>query len=74
MTLRSTSPSLAAELSRQVARVRDDVLPAYDAIGLAGAFAAHRIRQDLDAAQVAAMDGDVLAMLRAHERLSGWST
>lgn len=56
---------------REMARVRDHVMPAYQAIGPAGAFALTMMRADLDAAAKAMAEGDVVAMLRAHESLKG---
>jgi hypothetical protein len=54
---------------RSVARVRDEVLPAYLAIGPAGAFGAAMIRADLDEAARALAEGDVVAMIRVYQAL-----
>lgn len=67
-----TAVSLGDALPAEIRRVRDVVLPAYLEIGAAGAFAAASMRRDLDAATKALVDGDVVAMLRAHEALKGW--
>lgn len=66
------SESLAEGLPRQIARVRDEVVPAYLAVGPAGALALLFIRQSLDAASKAMIEGDVVAMLRAYENLRGY--
>lgn len=66
--------SLGVALPKQMARVRDHVLPAYDAIGPVGSIAATMMRHDLDYAAKALAEGDVIAMLRAHESLKGYNT
>lgn len=66
--------TLGDALPREMARVRDQVMPAYQSIGPAGAFALTMMRADLDAAARAMAEGDVVAMLRAHESLKGYST
>ncbi len=65
--------TLGDALPREMARVRDEVLPAYVAIGPAGALAAHLMRRDLDAAAKALAEGDVVAMLRFYESLKGYA-
>jgi hypothetical protein len=64
------SESLGTALPKLMSRVRDEILPLYDAIP-AGKFAALMIRQDLDAATRALAEGDVVAMLQAYESLKG---
>ena len=49
-------------------------MPAYVAIGDAGAFALAFMRADLDAAATAMIEGDVVAMLRAFEALKEYHT
>lgn len=66
--------TLGEQLPAEMARVRDEVLPAYVEIGAPGAFAAARMCADLDTAAKAMAEGDVVAMLRAHEALKGWQT
>jgi hypothetical protein len=63
--------TLGDALPREMARVRDHVLPAYLEIGPVGAFGAMMIRRDLDAATKALAENDVVAMLRAYEALKG---
>jgi len=65
--------NLAEALTRETKRVRDVVIPAYIACGPGGVFALALMRRDLDSAMAAALNGDVVAMLRAHEALKGWS-
>lgn len=67
-------PTLGEALPKEMARVRDEVMPAYQSIGAAGAFALHCMRSDLDKAARAMMEGDVVAMLRCYEALKGYST
>jgi hypothetical protein len=58
-----------------MARVRDEVLPAYLEIGPPGAFgAAMMIRADLDAAAKAMVEGDVVSMLRCYQVLKEKNT
>lgn len=61
--------TLGEELPRQMARVRDEVMPAYQEIGPAGTFALGFMRADLDLAAKAMAEGDVVAMLRACKKL-----
>lgn len=56
---------------REMARVRDEVLPEYDAIPT-GHFAATMMRADLDRAARALASGDVVEMLRVYETLKGY--
>ena len=68
------SDTLGDALPREMARVRDAVMPVYQSIGPAGAFALAMMRRDLDAAAKALAEGDVVAMLAAHESLKGYTT
>ena len=61
--------SLGEALPAEMARVRDEVLSAYLAIGQAGAFGAAMIRVDLDAAAKALAEGDVVEMIRCYQVL-----
>lgn len=65
---------LGDALPREIARVRDKVLPAYLEIGPAGAFAASLMRADLDRASKAMIEGDIVAMVQVYESLKGYST
>jgi len=64
--------TLGEALPKQMARVRDEVMPSYIAIGAPGMFALAMMRADLDLAAKALADGDVVAMIRAHEALKGY--
>ena len=57
-----------------MARVRDEVMPAYEEIGPSGAFALAFMRADLDAAARAMAEGDVVAMLRVYQSLKDYTT
>lgn len=66
--------SLGEALPKEMARVRDEVMPAYMSIGPAGAFALQAMRADLDRAAKALADGDVAEMARALASLKGFHT
>lgn len=53
-------------------RLRDVVMPAYQAIGPAGAYGLVLMRRILDEAAAAMAAGDVIAMIRALEDLRGY--
>lgn len=60
--------TLADALLEELARVRE-VLGHYKEIGLPGAFGAAMIEQDLRAADIAVMSGDLVGMIRAYTAL-----
>ncbi len=60
-------------LPREMARVRDEVMPAYQEIGPAGGPALAMMRRDLDLAAKAMAEGDVVAMISALKELRGYS-
>lgn len=64
--------TLGEGLPAEMARVRDEVLPAYLACGPSAAFAVASMRNDLDCAARAMAAGDVVAMLRSYKALLGW--
>ena len=64
-----SADTLGDALPREIARVRDKVLPEYLAIGAPGMFAATLMRADLDLASKAMIEGDIAAMVRAYESL-----
>lgn len=66
------SESVGEALPREMARVRDVVMPAYQEIGSAGAFALAFMRRDLDYAARALAEGDVVAMIEAYKELKEW--
>ncbi len=63
--------TLGDELPKEMARVRDVLLPVYDSIP-GGQFAAAMMRADLDRASKAMIEGDVVAMVRAYQSLKDW--
>ena len=66
--------TLGDALPREMARVRDEVMPAYIEIGPAGAFALAMMRADLDRAAKALAEGDVVGMLCTYTDLKGYTT
>jgi hypothetical protein len=68
----TATTSLGEALPREMARVRDHVMPAYLAIGPVGGFALACMRADLDAAAKALAEGDVVEMIRVYDRLKGY--
>lgn len=62
--------TLGTALPKEMARVRDEVLAVYETLPNESAwFAKATIRQTLDEAAKAMMEGDVVAMLRAYVEL-----
>lgn len=72
------SETLAEALPREMARVRDDLMPQYLALrGIPNVNvepALYLMRASLDAAAKAMAEGDLVAMLRAYEDLKGYET
>ncbi len=66
--------TLGEALPREMARVRDEALPQYLAIGAPGAIAAALMRRDLDYAAQALAESDVMAMIVAYKELKGWTS
>lgn len=60
--------TLGEELPKLMARVRDELLPQYDAIP-SGVFAATLMRQSLDRASRALAEGDIIQLIRSYEEL-----
>lgn len=65
--------TLGEALPIEMARVRDKLLPEYDAIPT-GVFAATMMRAELDAAARAMAAGDVVSMLRSYASLKGFKS
>lgn len=63
------SESLGEALPKEMARIRDVVMPAYQSIGPAGGFALAMMRRDLDLAAKALAEGDVIAMIEVYQSL-----
>ena len=70
----TSSSTLAEALPREMARVRDEVMPQYLALrGMPGVnveFALTMMRADLDAAAKAMMEGDTVEMMRVYQSLT----
>lgn len=64
--------SLGEDLPRQMARVRDELMPHYQAIGPVGTFALTMMRQSLDRAAKAMAEGDLPAMISVYEELKSF--
>lgn len=64
--------SLGFALPREMARVRDEIMPAYIEIGPAGYFALTMMRSALDRATKALATQDVAAMVACYEELKGF--
>lgn len=65
--------SLGTALPKEMARVRDKVMPIYIQIGQPGILALSMMRNSLDAATKALAEGDIVGMIRAFEDLRGYS-
>jgi hypothetical protein len=63
--------TVGEEIVKEMARVRDELLPVYVELGPAGAFGAMMLRSALDRAAAALASGDVVAIIRAYEELKG---
>lgn len=61
--------SLGTELPKEMARVRDELMPMYLSIGPAGAPALAMMRAELDRATRALAEGDIVTMIRSYESL-----
>jgi hypothetical protein len=66
------SETLAEALPREMARVRDEILPEYQKIPT-GALAAAMMRQSLNAAAQAMASGDLARMIQSYNDLKGYS-
>lgn len=64
--------SLSEALPREMARVRDEVMPIYEEIGPEGKVALFMMRNDLDRATKALVSGDVVAMIYIYRSLQSW--
>ena len=64
--------SLGEALPREMARIRDVVIPAYAECGVGGTFALAMMRHDLDLAAKAMIEGDIVAMVRIYQKLKEW--
>lgn len=64
--------SLGEDLPREMARVRDEVMPLYYLVGIAGVPALMMMRHALNGAAKAMAEGDVVAMTRWYQELKGF--
>lgn len=63
---------LGEDLPKQLARIRDVVMPVYYDIGPAGTFALAMMKTDLDRAARAMAEGDLPAMISAYQALKAY--
>lgn len=64
--------SVADALPKEMARIRDEVLPEYDALPT-GVFAATMMRAELDRAAKAMVEGDTIQMIKSLQELRGFT-
>lgn len=69
LTKETQVQTLGDDLPRQMARVRDELIPAYQSIGPAGTFGLAMLRSSLDRAARAMASGDIVQMLRSYQEL-----
>lgn len=76
MTERSqpNSATLGEALPKEMARVRDELIPEYLSIGPASGFAVMMMRRSLDRAAIAMAEGDLLAMIAAYKELKDYQS
>lgn len=68
-----TIETLGDALPKEMARVRDKLIPIYQACGRSSGFAIMLMRKALDDAAKAMAEGDVVAMIRAYQDLKEFS-
>jgi hypothetical protein len=66
--------TLGDELPKEMARVRDVLMPQYQSIGPAGGFALVMMRASLDRAAKAMAEGDLPAMIAAFKELKDYKS
>lgn len=64
--------TLGEELPKEIARVRDEVMPEYLKIP-SGSFAADMMRRSMDRATKAIAEGDLVTMITAYKELKGYT-
>jgi hypothetical protein len=67
-----SNDTLGDALPREMARVRDEVMPAYLEIGPPGIFALTLMRFELDRATKALAEGDIATMIASYQELKGF--
>lgn len=65
--------SVGEELPKEMARVRDKVIPAYESIGPAGQLGIIMMKASLDNAAKSLAEGDIIEIIRAYEDLKGYT-
>lgn len=65
--------SVGEELPKEMARVRDVLIPRYQEIGPAGGFAIMMMRHALDKASKALAEGDVVEIIRTYQELKDFA-
>ena len=68
------SITLGDDLPKQMARVRDELIPQYQSIGPAGGFAIEMMRRSLDRAAMAMAEGDLPAMIAVYQELKSYQS
>ena len=68
------SESLGEALPKEMARVRDVLMPQYQSVGPAASFALTLMRMDLDRAAKAMAEGDVVGMVRVYADLKAYKS
>lgn len=66
--------SLGEELPKEMARVRDELMPQYQSIGPAGGFVLMLMRKALDDAAKAMIEGDLTEMIRVYKELKDFKS
>jgi len=74
MAEQATVNTLGDALPKEMARVRDTIMPMYIKIGAPGQIALAMMRHDLDLAAKAMIEGDTIAMIAAYETLKGYES
>ena len=69
----TVAQSVGQALPLEMARVRDEVMPAYVKVGAPGIFALTMMRASLDRAAKALAEGDAVECIRAYEDLKGYT-
>jgi hypothetical protein len=62
------------DLPKEMARVRDVLMPLYLSIGPAGGFALGMMRRSLDRAAKAMAEGDLVGMIAAYKELKDYQS
>lgn len=70
----NTHGSIGLALPKEMARVRDELMPQYIAIGTPGLFALTMMRHELDAAAKAMAEGDTIGMIRCYQTLKEFTS